>query len=189
MRFVMVRLLPLPAPAKMSSGPFVWATASAWGWFSSSMGSAAVSRESGFSASTPHPQAASSDDARAGAAVPDRAEAWGSGASPQVLRVPAAESFLAPSACACCLGVAAQSLVVRGSAGEAVSVNYCEECLRHASAARTRSLSVCIASVVLGVTVALATPVVLPSVSAGWLVLAALGLASLPIGLGIVWRR
>lgn len=121
--------------------------------------------------------------------MPDRAEAWGSGASPQVLRVPAAESFLAPSACACCLGVAAQSLVVRGSAGEAVSVNYCEECLRHASAARTRSLSVCIASVVLGVTVALATPVVLPSVSAGWLVLAALGLASLPIGLGIVWRR
>lgn len=114
---------------------------------------------------------------------------WHGGASPNVLRVQNAELFLAPAACACCLGVAAQSLVVRGGAGETVSVNYCEECLRHASAARTRRLSVCLASVILGVTVALATPVVLPSVTAGWLILAALGFSSAPVVLAIVWRR
>ncbi len=121
--------------------------------------------------------------------MPDREDDWRGGASPHVLLLPSAELFLAPAACACCLGVAAQSLVVRGGAGESVSVNYCEECLRHASAARTRTLSACLASLILGVTVALATPVVLPSVSAGWLIFAALGLASAPIALAIVWRR
>lgn len=106
-----------------------------------------------------------------------------------MLRVTNAELFLAPAACACCLGVAAQTLAVRGGSGETVSVNYCEDCLRHASAARTRRLSVVLASVIVGVTVALASPVVLPSVTAGWLTFAALGLAGAPIVLAAVWRR
>src|SRR6186713_2485957 len=153
------------------------------------MGSAVASTESGFSASKPHPQAASSRAGQAGAVEGDRADDWDDNASPRVLRVPNAELFLAPAPCACCLGVAAQSLLVRGSAGETVSVNYCEECLRHASAARTRRLSVCLASVILGVTVALASPVVLPSLSAGWLTFAALAGAVAPIALGLAWRR
>ena len=85
--------------------------------------------------------------------------------------------------------MAAQALIVRGGSGESVSVNYCEECLRHASAARTRRLSVCLASVIMGVTVALATPVVLPSVTAGWLTIAALGVAIAPVLLALAWRR
>ena len=38
MRYVMTRVLPLPAPAKTSRGPFAWATAAACGSFSSSSG-------------------------------------------------------------------------------------------------------------------------------------------------------
>lgn len=148
-----------------------------------------ASTESGFSASKPHPQAASSGDGQAGAIEPDRADDWDDSVSPYVLRVPSAELFLAPAACACCLGVAAQSLLVRGNAGETVSVNYCEECLRHASAERTRRLSLCLASVILGVSVALASPVVLPSLGAGWLTFAAFAGAVVPIALGLGWRR
>jgi hypothetical protein len=68
-------------------------------------------------------------------------------------------------------------------------VNYCEDCLRHASAARTRRLSVCLASAIVGVTLAVASPVVVPSLSAGWLTVAALTCAIAPVLLGLAWRR
>ncbi len=109
--------------------------------------------------------------------------------APRVLVVPEPELFLAPAACACCLGVGAQSLKLTSSSGATVSLNYCESCLRHASAARTRILATCLASFVLGLTAAAALPVVFLGIGVDWVVLVALLLALAPVAVALGWPR
>lgn len=110
-------------------------------------------------------------------------------AEAHLLRVPRPELFLAPAACACCLAVAPRSLVVRGGFDEAISVHYCDECLRHASAARTRVLSTWLASSVLGVTSALSLPVLLAGIDTALVCGVSVLAALLPVVLAVVWRR
>lgn len=99
------------------------------------------------------------------------------------------ELFLAPAACACCLGHAARPLRVRAVAAHSITVNYCDDCLRHASAARTRILAVCVASVLLGLTTALALPILAAGVGTAWVAGAALLATALPVLLAVAWRR
>lgn len=152
-----------------------------------------ASTEPGFSASQPPPQAASSDaENRAVHELNSPTDASARGlADPElcVIVVARPEMFLAPQVCACCLAAAAQTLVVRSNTGDSVSVHYCEACLRHASAERTRTLSVCLASATLGMIVALGAPIIAPSLSPVGLCTVALGSASLPVLFALFWRR
>lgn len=149
--------------------------------------------QSGFSASQAPPQAASSDAENPAAREqhpPTHASARGL-ADPEfrVLLVSRPEMFLAPQACACCLAAAAQTLRVRSNTGDSVSIHYCDDCARHASADRTRTLSVCLASAILGITVAFSGPVIVPSLTPLWLSVVALLGASFPVVLALFWRR
>ncbi len=107
----------------------------------------------------------------------------------RLLELKRPDLFLAPPACACCLAVGSRSLVLRGTFGESVSINYCEDCLRHASAARTRLLAICLASALLGVTSAVVLPIAWVGVSIAGLVSSALLAAVLPVALALVYRR
>lgn len=65
---------------------------------------------------------------------------------------------LLPPHCACCNQPAAESLVERAWGAPSVIVPYCADCHRHASAERTRVLSISLASVLLTVSAAAALP-------------------------------
>lgn len=70
---------------------------------------------------------------------------------------------VAPPFCACCAAPAASSRVERRGAGVELIIPYCVRCLRHASAATTRSLAAALGSCLVAFTLALALPLAWPS--------------------------
>lgn len=99
------------------------------------------------------------------------------------------EGSILPRSCPCCGAVGAHGAVVARADGAEIIVNLCEPCLAHAGSFGTQRLSAAIASLVFGLALSAALPVLAP-----WLPFAAclpivLGGAALPLLVGRVLRR
>ncbi len=82
-----------------------------------------------------------------------------------------AAALVMPSVCACCADVASESRRLElGAAPWVVIVPLCDRCLTHEAVDRTRSLSVILAALLLGVASAVGLPLALERLSEGGLV-------------------
>jgi hypothetical protein len=73
--------------------------------------------------------------------------------------------------------------------GKALIVPYCDGCQRHASASTTRALAAGLASVVVGVSLALSVPLAWESAPLAAYVAMVVGLSALPVGVLALWQR
>jgi hypothetical protein len=92
-----------------------------------------------------------------------------------------------PASCACCGALAARSRLERSAYEQSLLIPYCDECQRHASAVSTRTLSVALSSLLLGLTLAAVLPLLLPQMPITNAAMIAAG-AALPIGAALLLK-
>src|SRR5450755_3589284 len=174
---MIVRVLPLPAPANTSSGPSPWVTACIWGSFSVVIGQPSLTLPP-----VTHKTRAHATELLYAHAM----RAWSCALRPVLAGVSVAlppGTAILPEECACCAEPATHRLAARRRDGVSVLVGYCEECAEHQAAASSRVLSLALSSLLLGIVTAGGLPLLAPRLGLFGLALCACVASLLPLGL------
>src|SRR5882724_2924732 len=175
---MMVRVLPLPAPAKTSSGPTPWVTAFRCG----SLSSVAIWGPSLTLRPLTHKTRANGRELLYALAMHSRfTRPRPVLAGESVLLPRAAGPLVLPEECACCAGPATHRLGVARQDGASVLVGYCDECAEHQAAGSSRVLAVALASLILAFVSAAGLPLVAPRLGLFVLASSVSALAILPL--------